>query len=608
MLPWQEEYLSNAAELVRLRDARACIRGPETGASDLARAESRAGELIRRNNALLRTHLFPALDHLHAAGEEEIRQLTEFAARAVDWKDNLDTGIAVTIHEALLSLYRVRKDRNSMIRELYQLGMSLYYQRRMLEGLPAKDGKPILFENEMVFTEAASYFRYFEEIEDEETRGYLIRSLANVAICIRDSRRKIGVTRRTLEILRDEHYRALAPGLPWERFLRSSHQQMSANRESLSRGDLNQEELSAVLDSCYEVFRPEEQAKNPGVRWLWPYYEMEYSCGYVTAETTIRRLKRLIRETPTDAFDMHGVYGNVYLTLVYGKLLEKHPDQRRKPENLRFLDETCREMQKYLLSCPAGFFEDFFQSHLLQTFHEYPEEEGVMSYREFTRPLMARFFWPDYCFGRRRGEIMAALTRRIFRKNPGFFDEIPLDAGAVGKEESLLAYARDAGLYADLGRMMMNLTRRSRDLFEREARIARLHPLTGWECLRKQASTRLLADVALGHHGWYNGSDRGYPDAYVRTDSPCRAMTDIAALAGYMMTRWRGDMPALLREVFALEGKRFSPLVTEVLGDGETTEELRRLLAEDDTRYLSEAETLLRPYMTPAEAAKEKEN
>ena len=51
-----------------------------------------------------------------------------------------------------------------------------------------------------------------------------------------------------------------------------------------------------------------------------------------------------------------------------------------------------------------------------------------------------------------------------------------------------------------------------------------------------------------------------------------------------------------------------SPLVTEILGDGETTEELRRLLAEDNARYLAEAEALLRPWMTPAEAAKEKEH
>ena len=92
-------------------------------------------ELKKENMALLETNLFPVLDGLHAAGAEEVHALEEFADQLMDWSTNLDSGLYVKIHDAFLSLARVRKDRDGIIRELYKLGMGLYYLNRMLEGL-----------------------------------------------------------------------------------------------------------------------------------------------------------------------------------------------------------------------------------------------------------------------------------------------------------------------------------------------------------------------------------------------------------------------------------------------------------------------------------------
>lgn len=56
---------------------------------------------------------------------------------------------------------------------------------------------------------------------------------------------------RVVDIINYEHYRELAPGLPWDVFLRRTHQQMSANRTELTDGNLSKDELAYVLDSCY---------------------------------------------------------------------------------------------------------------------------------------------------------------------------------------------------------------------------------------------------------------------------------------------------------------------------------------------------------------------
>ncbi len=85
--------------------------------------------------------------------------------------------------------------------------------------------------------------------------------------------------------------------------------------------------------------------------------------------------------------------------------------------------------------------------------------------------------------------------------------------------------------------------------------------------------------MAWGHHAWYDGSSGGYPADYVRTSSPVRQLTDVAALASFLLEEDQGDLPSLLSRVFAEEGRRFSPLVTAPLADPALVQALDRLLS-----------------------------
>ena len=585
MQPWQEEYIANSRELLGLRDwaGSACTADP-------ARSAARADQLVQRNSALLSDLFFPALDALPTADQESINDLNAFADALLDWKTNLDPGVYVALHEALLRLYRLRRDRNSIIRELYKLGMGLYYQRRMLLCAEDKLGSSFAFENELVFSEAASYFRYFSDIEDEETRGYILRSLANIALCVRNHRRKINISARMLQILRDPEIRSLAPNLPWERFLRSTHQQMSANRVSLSRGDLTKEELSAVLDSCYEVFKPEQASSNPSVRWLWPYYEMEYTCGYVSLDVTLSRLSRLVLQTPWNQYDMSGLYANVQLVFHYARLIQDQPSLQEDPKRIAFLDQAYRRMEKHLMTFPPEAYDDHFHYTLMLPLCNYVEVSGVSPYRDLVAHLMMRFFGAEYLQGRLCGDLMEMICETLLDRDPAFFDDLPLaQPPGASRRDSVLSLARDAGLLHDLGLVAMNTLRRPRSLLESEYKITLLHPSLGRDLLRKRASTRMIADVAWGHHTWYNGMSPGYPSDYERTASPVRQITDTAALASFLMEEYRGDLSSLLRQVFDEEGRRFSPLITAALSDPTLTDKLERLLS-GERRHIYEQE------------------
>jgi len=590
MLPYQEQYVSNVREIAALSsfydtsapDFEAWYEAHRAARTRMARLRAECIDLLNEN-------LFPTLDELHSASEDTIASLEAFADQLMDWKTNLDCGVYVIIHDALLRFYRVRKERNSVIKELYKLGMGLYYKGRSYVGIENGWVDAFRFQNELAFTEAASYIRYFESIEDEETRGYIIRSLANTAICTRDMRRRIAVGRRILNIIRDEHYRALAPNLPWDVFLLRTHQQMSSNRKVLSRGNLTQDELATVLDSCYEVFKPQDGVNNPSIRWLWPYYEMEYSCGYVDLKTTLGRLEDLISRTDSSQYDMSGLYANVQLAVYYGRLMRDNPALQKDPNRVGFLDSASRKMRETLLTCPPEHFDDYFIYLIDLVFSDYFEMEGVPSYRELTTQLMQRFCGELYVRSRRAADMTRCFCSEIFRQEPAFFDDIPFLAAIddpARKERALLAYAADCGLYHDFGLVKMNIERTmmSRQLFEDEFQFYQLHTISGRDDLRARKSTEAFADVAWGHHSWYNGAG-GYPESYVRMDSPFRQMTDVVAVVSHMLDHFSGDIDATIREIVAEERRRFSPLVTVYLSDEALTGRLERLLRDEGRSY-----------------------
>lgn len=587
MLPYQQQYLENLKKIVKLSDFFG-ISAPDFEQWYALQLDARRqmDALKAENSALLSGCLFPRLDDLYTASDADIAALEEFAGALMDWSTNLDCGVYLLIHESLLSMYRFRRDRRGVIKELYMVGMGLYYQGRSLQGIDSEETASFQFRNEMVFTEAGSYLKFFAELDDEETKGYVIRALANIAIATRDIRRRVAVSSRVLQILQDDYYHSLAPSLPWDTYLQRTHQQMSSNRSVLSKGNLSAEELAAVLDSCSVVFKPEHDNESPNIRWLWPYYEMEYSCGFVDLQTTMNRMRRLIRLNPYDQYDTSGLYGNVQLAIYYGRLIRDNPTLSNRAEHLHFLAEAYAKMVQALMTCPREQITSYYYYCICLVFTDYFETEGVASYLSVTAGLMSRVSGPLYLRSRRVGDIMRVYSRAILRSDPHFFDDIDFlcdIADPAQKEQAVADFAAKCGLYHDFGLIKMNLERlcQSRELLESEQRLYELHTISGYGDLSARASTAALADTALGHHAWYDGSG-GYPARYVRNASPYRQMTDLTAVVSVLADTPAEGLDAAVADVIVKEGRRFSPLVTSFLTDRALCGEIAAILRECD--------------------------
>ncbi len=587
MREWQEQYLRNAREVADIRPLFSAEQKPfDAWYADFLEREKRLRVLREENTRLLNERFFPMLDALPSLDAEETESLVAFGDALMDWNTNLDCGIYVAIHDALLRLSRIRRDRPGMIRELYKLGMGLYYLQRAILGVECREADAMNFRNEMVFTEAASYFRWFANMPDRDTQAYILRAMANVSLCAAGNKRRIAACMRFIKVIRSPEYRAIAPDLPWDTYYRRACMQLSTCRSQLADPTVTREEVAAVMDACWEVFRPEQQADDPSVRWLWPYYDMEFRCGYVGAETTADRMERLIRDAAEDRFDMSGLYASVQLPINYGKLLRDHEKLLRDADRRRFLGEAQRKMMRALMGVPPEMVNENLTHTLVAVVSDYFEIKEGPSYREVTGRLMERFAGRLYLHSARAGNLLAAFCAFIYDREPDYFQHLPSlreTGDPARRREILLSLARDCGLYHNFGLFKMNLerTRLTRHLFEQEDAMMRLHTVSGYEDLRQRASTAAFADVARGHHSaWIGGGDD--PSGYVRLESPWRQMTDLTALVSDLLERGEESFDAWLIRVRRESGRLFAPRAAAFLAEDALRITLARVLAEDE--------------------------
>lgn len=593
MQSYQEEYIAS------LRDSAGYTvkgRGALTFEECLALADQekkQAEERAKQNMKLLREELFPVLDHIYEADEAELVQLEEFAGKLLCGRDELDVGLFCQIHKALLNLARLKKDRRGMIRELYWLGMGYYSVCNKLVGLERSEIQKYISQMRLCFTEAAAYLKYFDEIDDVETRGYILRSRANMALGQFPSPgEKIRMVKRTLEILQDKGYQEKEPGLPWERYIYMTHQQMAASISYGREESMTSQDVEDVMESVYIVYQRRlqeaaEKGEKPAKRPLFSYSVIEYYCGMYSLGELLGRIEALMDEADVTDFSAESMYGIISLPAFYCQFLKDYPE--KIPGREEYIGNLYRRIIDYVESFPKASENEILFVYLRQLSCTYVEIAGGISYKEFLLKLQMHFAPEVYVHSRVIAEAAAVMCGIIMEEEPGFFDdmeEIRKVTNQEDKHRAVLDFAMEGGMLHDVGKIsFMNLyTQTARQWFEEEYEVANLHTMVGYTWLATRPSTACYAPVALGHHCWYDCS-RGYPESYHRLECSCRQMVDIIGLFDWinnvtdtarLYTGIEKTFAEAVEAAAALEGRRFSPLLTARLRDREVVARLER--------------------------------
>lgn len=567
MEAYQEEYIANLKEL-----------------SGLPESHSRLEEIVDRNMKLLRENLFPLLDHLFQAGPEELAGLEEFAGALFDGRTALDIGLFCQIRRALLSRARQTRNRADMIRGLYWLGMGYNNICTQLIGLDWQVVESYMARMRLCFMEAAAYLKYFEEIEDDTTRGYIIRSRANVSLGqFKSAGEKIRLVKYTLQILQDKWYREKAPSLPWDRYLYLTHQQMAASISRNKENAMSPQDIVDVMESVYIVYEKQfEEAKKKGetppARISFSYDSINYYCGLDTLDVLLGKMEILMEEASPADFSKENMYRLISLPAFYCNFLQDNPE--KIPKRAEYVDSLYRRALEYVEHFPRASENELLFFYLRQLMIAFVETGTSISFGDFVQKLLRHFLPEIYTHSYIVGKTAGILCDLILKEEPGYFDDIESVREIMDpqkKRAEILDYAMKGGLLHDTGKVSLtglySLT--ARQWFEEEYEMAHLHTIAGGQRLAECPSTRKYAPIALGHHSWYDGS-HGYPDSYVRLECSCRQLVDVIALtdwldnvtnANYLYTGVQMSFEEALRMAISLEGKRFSPLLTARLRD-----------------------------------------
>ncbi len=584
MKPYQERYIENLKEVYRLNAPPAEI--PQDAALYMARRGERirrVRELSQENTALLRQELFPLLDNIVSATKEDIAGLEDFAAHLVSGAAQLDMVLSYYLHNALLVYARRWEKRDMLIRELYQTAMALFYMQELASKAEKFPYRPKMA---LLFGEAASYVKRYDEIEDQETRGYIHRSMANLALVYsslneEDGRRKMAAIRRSLQILQDPAYHQKSPDLPWDLYIYKSHQERTTAVGLLRAGiACSPQELGEVMESAeYVITRQNESSLARGdrtaLRWKYSYEAAQYHCGIRPLSYLLGWMEKAYMARDESDYSQEGVYRNMFLPAVYASYIQQNPDYRLKKKEV--LGLMYRRMAAYVRSMPDNHLGESTLQQLLaclQTFVEYPD--GIQQ-KDFLMDLVVCRNIDAYAASRMAAEVAVQLVDQALDLCPDFL------TGSFGWEkdqlfsrrQELRDFAFESCLMHNVGVLVYgNMVRRiGRSWLEEEKELYQYHVFTGADILSQNESTKPFVPAALGHHRFYSGQG-GYPQEYSREQDPAPAMTDLISGAIHLI-RLMDDRVFLTAQPLPLEaaldqirqdaGGRLAPQVSQLL-------------------------------------------
>lgn len=542
MRPYQEQYIENARKVMALsdlsgerwedvdafmedhREKTACIRG-----------------IIRENTELLRANLFVVLDDIVSASEEEIGHLKDFAAHLAEGVRHLDLYLHYMIHYALTAYARHWEKRDMLIQELYHTALALFY---LQDNMDSTGERLYSWKMGMLFGEAASFIRIYDEIEDPETRGYIHRSMGNLALSYNiftEGEKKLKAVRRSIQILQDPVYRAKTPSLPWDTYLYKSHQERSVAMGLLRRGDSDGQLIREVMESAEYVWERQmeicrKKGTSPGLRWQVIYQESQYYCGLQPLSYLLTQLEKYYLDCGRDDFSSEGMYGNIFLPALYGHYLERCQEYRDGKKDI--MCHMNRNVADYVHRVPNNQLNDQLMRYLLNFLQGFVEYPGEMQQKDIITRLIACRNPDAYVFSRMTAHMTRMLMEKVIELVPGLLvgTLCCADAGDVReRREELLQFAWDGGMLHDAGALCLYrmLLMSARNWMDEESAMYKHHVAAGVRILERCDSTRPFAPIAGGHHVYYDCGG-GYPADYDRSENPVQIVTDMVSIAAYV--------------------------------------------------------------------------
>ena len=568
------------------------------------------GVLGRENNETLEKHLFPLVESTPELTDEEVEVLHEFSAMLIDTTsmENLDLPLIFLQAERILEKAENGGDLRTRI--LAEDGMVI--GAYMMLNLSIRLYPPVehCFHYRDIGLRAARHIldqlspEKFAALPDDECRELVLINSRYIRCLFewddkknRSSNNKMDLRlmRRALDLAEDPFYRDLMPDYRWDAHVLRTLQYVSDFSEMNNKHLFTPEELEEIYQCTLRLNDFVEA--NPELQEACPKLEREcylirnsYLSGRISLEEYRKELLHIFARRSFKDFSARGMFVRFTTAIEYLLTLDQHTVDEEQAESVRTIQ---KDLAAYMYQMPKTGVLSFMLTFMTIYLRHYIEVPGGISFQDACLQIMAAMHPPTYVHTLNVATITTYLAEKLIDRDRSLFVGIAgttNEADVVGKKAEILEFIHNGALLHDIGKLLIQETIMTygRNLIDSEWELIKAHTLVGAELLQRFPDTAEYAEMALGHHRWFNDS-MGYPEEFRTEDSKYRTAIALLEAADCMDAatdsigrsyKQGKTLDEYIDELREGSGTRYAPYVVELCEDPTVREELQKLLTE----------------------------
>ena len=419
----------------------------------------------------------------------------------------------------------------------------------------------------------------------------------------------LSTLRRALALPDIAFYREQAPDYDWTYHTFRTLQYLTCLTDDSPRHQLSPKQLREVV-AYTERFLDYLHTEMP---------EMEQECPEPMQRLYLLRNRYLAEDIPFDVYkaelralmelrDTHdcsteALYVNFVLPYEYILTMDREAPTKEDEEVIR---TVYNDLAGYIYRLPKTGDLSFVLTFLADLLRHYIEIPGVPDFETMCLNLLAALHPTSYIHTLSVAGLMQCLTAHLLDRRPDLFVGVlgARDAAeAAEKREEILAFAKHAALMHDVGKLFVieTILTYGRNLLDDEFTLIGTHPTVGACFLELHPDTKSCAEIARGHHRWFDNS-AGYPHDFDMEHAENKTLIALLTVADCLdaSTDMIGrnykesiTLDAYIAEVQAESGTRYAPYLAELLGEEEVRRDLQAILdRERDENYRKTYELL----------------
>ena len=409
---------------------------------------------------------------------------------------------------------------------------------------------------------------------------------------------------RALEIAHDPFYREQLPDYEWNYHIFRAYDYL-AQVDASCLDEATRKKIADYSEKYMEMWRTDPEYYSE----YSEYVEIErlrlrnqYIAGNIPRQEYLEKALEIFKNRDPYAYTSAGFITNIAVPAEYIHFLE---EEDLNEETLANADNLYRSALSYIFRMPkmgllSGTLEHY--SQMLMEFREFP---GTISFEKMGLRSLAALHPPTYIHSRMVAAISRVLAGYLYDSDPELFSSVQErgDADDAQYKEMVLDYTFHAALCHDFGKLMIidTIFVYGRKLLDFEFDLIKSHPNIGCMLLSGHPSTAAYADVAKGHHVWYDCS-HGYPEGFNTFGSPVKTVIDIVLVADCMDAATdtvgrsynRGKtLDDYIEEVVKDAGSRYAPWAPALLKNETVKKKLEDMLENERMQIYRETFELL---------------